>query len=596
MARVSTTAVARRTRTPAVAEAAAVQARARLLRRLPSDRVTGWVAPAVIAAIAGVLRLWRLGEPHAFAFDETYYAKDAWSLLHHGAEQEYKAGADARILAGDLEQWTGNPSYVVHPPGGKWVIAAGEALLGFDPVGWRIAVALLGTLSVLVIARVARRMFASTLLGCVAATLLAFDGMHFVQSRTALLDLILMFWVLVAFACLLVDRDATRARLATALRDQVPVGGFGPRLGLRPWRLGAGVCLGLACATKWSGLWFVVGFGLLSYAWDVSARRAAGLPAGRAVTAVVAAAGALAAALAAVAGVGTAWAFWLAAAALAAVAGVIVVARALAQTSVRPRRGRPRGRGTLAGAVGHVSAAVSSLVLVPLGVYLLTWSGWFTADPKRAYNRLGGADPAGFAGLVPQPLRALWDYHRQALKFHSSLRDPHPYSSNPWSWPVLGRPVSFFYEGPKRGEQGCAVDSCSKAVTAIGTPAVWWAAALAVLVVVALWLGRRDWRAGAILAGVAAGYIPWFAFQERTVYSFYAIVFLPFLVLALTLCLGLLLGSRDAPPARRAVGAAVVGTYVLLVLANFAFLHPVLSADVIPQPEWSERMWLRSWI
>ncbi|HZF91235.1 phospholipid carrier-dependent glycosyltransferase, partial [Streptomyces sp.] len=230
------------------------------------DPFVGWVAAVSVGLLALFLRLWKLGTPHEFLFDETYYAEDAWSLLHFGAEQEYRQGADARILAGDLEQWTGNPAYVVHPPGGKWMIAAGEAVFGFDPTGWRVAVAVLGTLSVLVVARIARRMFGSTVLGCVAGLLLALDGLHFVSSRTALLDLILMFWALLAFGCLVLDRDATRSRLASwRARRRVPLEGYGPALGLRPWRLAAGVCLGLACATKWSGLWFVVAFGLLSY-------------------------------------------------------------------------------------------------------------------------------------------------------------------------------------------------------------------------------------------------------------------------------------------------------------------------------------------
>ena len=82
-----------------------------------------------------MLRFWELGRPKAFVFDETYYAKDAWSLLHFGVEHDYiKAKmkgdpdpANVKILAGDLNGlWTGDPSYVVHPPGGKWVIALGE--------------------------------------------------------------------------------------------------------------------------------------------------------------------------------------------------------------------------------------------------------------------------------------------------------------------------------------------------------------------------------------------------------------------------------------------------------------------------------------
>ena len=77
--------------------------------------------------------------------------------------------------------------------------------------------ALLGTLSVLMLCRIGRRLFRSTFLGCLAGALMAVDGLHFVMSRTALLDQVLMFFVLAAFGCLLIDRDRARARLAAAL-------------------------------------------------------------------------------------------------------------------------------------------------------------------------------------------------------------------------------------------------------------------------------------------------------------------------------------------------------------------------------------------
>jgi dolichyl-phosphate-mannose--protein O-mannosyl transferase len=111
-----------------------------------------------------------------------------------------------------------------------------------------------------------------------------------------------------------------------------------------------------------------------------------------------------------------------------------------------------------------------------------------------------------------------------------------------------------------------------------------------------LWAARRDWRAGAILAGVAAGYLPWFVFSYRTIFSFYAVVFVPFLVLAVTMCLGLLIGDDEASARRRQWGVAAAGAYVLLVIANFAYLLPVISAEVIPYTAWAHRMWWRSWI
>ncbi len=46
---------------------------------------------------------------------------------------------------------------------------------------------------------------------------------------------------------------------------------------LRPWRIAAGVCFGLACGTKWSAIFVVAGFGLLIWAWDSGMRRSIGV-------------------------------------------------------------------------------------------------------------------------------------------------------------------------------------------------------------------------------------------------------------------------------------------------------------------------------
>ena len=143
---------------------------------------------------------------------------------------------------------------------------------------------------------------------------------------------------------------------------------------------------------------------------------------------------------------------------------------------------------------------------------------------------------------LPDWWRSLWAYHQQMLQSTESITSPHPYQSSPWSWLVQGRPTSFFYEGPKKGADGCLVDQCSKAITSIGTLSIWWGGTIAVFVLLFLWALRRDWRAGAVLGGLAAGYLPWFLLSNRTIYSFYAVAFVPWVVLACVHVLGLLIG------------------------------------------------------
>jgi dolichyl-phosphate-mannose-protein mannosyltransferase len=498
-------------------------------RRGPRPGGWAWWGPLLVTGLAGVLRFDRLGEPKAFVIDETYYAKDAYALLRFGYERSFVEGADAKVLAGETDVFTGDPSYAVHPPAGKWVIALGEQVFGLNPFGWRAAVALVGTLTVLILARTARRMTGSTLLGCLAGLLLAVDGLSVVMSRTALLDGILAWWLIAAFGCLVVDRDRARERLGSTVGSPAGVGRWGPRLGLRPWRLAGGICLGLACATKWSGLYALAAFGLLTVLWDVGARRSVGVRA--------------------------------------------------------PLR---------AALVRDAGPAFLSLVGVAVVVYLASWTGWFLGE--------GGWDRAWAAGrdtawpVVPAALRSLWHYHAEAWRFHVGLETPHPYQANPWSWLVQGRPMLFVNNETPRGQGGCPADTCTAWASGLGTPLLWWAGTLALAYVLWRWGAGRDWRAGAVLAGVAGTYLPWFAFQDRTTYSFYAVTVAPFVVLALTLALGAVLGPPGATPRRRMMGAAVAGAVVVAVVVNAAYFYPIVTALPIDKADWIRRMWLKSWI
>jgi dolichyl-phosphate-mannose-protein mannosyltransferase len=107
----------------------------------------------------------------------------------------------------------------------------------------------------------------------VAGLLLALDGFSFTLSRIGLLDAFLQVFVISAVACLVVDRDSVRARI----RDAGPhlVSGF--RLGPRGWRIAAGFLFGCACAVKWSGVWFLAFFAVLSLFWDRAGWRDAGV-------------------------------------------------------------------------------------------------------------------------------------------------------------------------------------------------------------------------------------------------------------------------------------------------------------------------------
>jgi dolichyl-phosphate-mannose-protein mannosyltransferase len=509
-------------------------------RRRSTITAWGWLAILGVTGIGGLLRFWRLDRPHKLVFDETYYVKQGISMFRAGYELKWNGTGpvvDAKLAAGDSNVFLNEPDFVVHPPVGKWMIGAGEWLFGpTSSWGWRFSSALVGTLSILMLILIARRLFDSTLLGVLAGLLLAVDGEHFVHSRTGLLDIFVMFWALAAFGCLLIDRDVGRRRWReraakeSAAPNAALRGSWSWWLGVRWWRVAAAVCLGLCVGTKWSGLFFALVFGLMMVFWDAAARRAVG------------------------------------------------------------------ARHWFAGATLWGAASGLLMALITLGVYLASWTGWFLS--KDAYDRQWAGDhPAGpHWGWVPGSLRGLWFYHTQMYDFNVNLSSGHPYASNPWSWIVMGRPTAFFYEAPKLGQKGCKVAQCSQAVTALGNPVIWWGATLAIAVLLFQWALRRDWRAGAILAGLVGGYVPWFHFQGRTIFNFYSIAFTPWVVLALVYALGMLIGPPGAPPLRRKRGTYAAGAVVLAAVLAFWFFLPIYSAQIIPQTSWSDRMWLQSWI
>ena len=227
----------------------------------PTDRRRGWIVTAILTALAAVTRFTMLNYPTDAGtpvFDEKHYAPQGWQVLTGGGVED-------------------NPGYglVVHPPVAKQLIAFGEAIFGYNGWGWRFAAATAGTILILLVVRITRRMTRSTMVGAIAGLLLIVDGLTFVTSRIGMLDIFLALFVTAAFGCLIVDRDRMRERMARVVAEgRLDASPFGPRFGVRWWRFGAGVLLGLACATKWSGLYFVAFFGLLCVGFDLAARRA----------------------------------------------------------------------------------------------------------------------------------------------------------------------------------------------------------------------------------------------------------------------------------------------------------------------------------
>lgn len=519
--------------------------KARLLYPTYQLGTLGWIIGLVITAAAGLLRFWNLAHPQELIFDETYYVKDAYSLWHFGYERSWGEDVDEAFAAGQAEP-EAEASYVVHPPAGKWLIGVGMALFGSDNgFGWRFTAALAGTLAVLLTFVLTAKLFRSLFLASTAGLLLAIEGHHIVMSRTALLDIFLMLFVLAAFCALVADRTWGRRRLIHEITNRyqrvtAPDADdtdratwhqtitYGPGLGWRPWRIAAGVLLGGAVSIKLSGLAFMAAFGLLTVWWDANARKTAGI-----------------------------------------------------------RRWLP-GAVVLDGLW-----AFASIVLVGAVAYVGTWAGWL-ASSNGYYRSWGVENPT----WLPDWLTSLIHYHTQATSFHTGLDSDHNYASAAWIWPLAGRPVSFYYRTEADGLT-CAAERCSAAILDLPNPLIWWTGLIALGIIFLRWVLVRDWRIGAILAVYAAGQLVWILWPDRTMFFFYTVAYVPFLVLAITYVAGLWLANTyPAGSGWRSRTTAVVGigVFVLAALALTAYFLPIWTGTPIPWDAWQHRMWFQSWI
>lgn len=497
-------------------------------------RAVRWGAPALVVATAAFTRLWNLGHPAKLVFDETFYVKDAWTLTNLGYESSWPTGADEAFNAGQTDIFSTASSFVVHPPLGKWLIGLGMSALGPDnPVGWRIVTALVGILAVVLVMVVARMLFHSLALATIAGGLFAIDGNAIVMSRVALLDNYVMFFALLGFAAILLDRRWSAARLAAWMaRRGDGSSSWGPALWWRPWLIAAGVAFGATAAVKWSGLYFLAAFAVYTLVVDAVARRRAGIP------------------------------FWL------------------TGTVLR-------------------QAPVTFLLTVPIAaaVYLASWTGWFVTDGgySRHWADAPGNAWTGVLAWVPHSLQSLWHFESAVYGYHVGESRPHAYQANPLSWLFLIRPTSMFYQSFGAGENGCAA-SCGESITGIANPLIWWAATAAAFYLVYRLVRYREWRVGLILAGLAAGYLPWLLYLNRTVFQFYTIAFEPYLLLGLTFAIGLIAGSRGDPPWRRVGGIRIVAVFLAAAALLSIFFWPLWTGIQLDYPWLAAHWWLPTWV
>jgi dolichyl-phosphate-mannose-protein mannosyltransferase len=500
------------------------------------------LGPIVVTLVAAVLRLWNLGDPARLVFDEHYYVKDAYALSRLGYPATWRVGSDIQFAYGNVNDYQLKGEFVAHPPLGKWIISFGMDALGpADPVGWRISDAVVGILAVVLLMAIAYRLFRSRTLATIAGLLMAIDGNAIVMSRVGMLDNFVMFFALLGFGAILLDRQWSADRLAVWIARSEQDNGsppklrasWGPTLWWRPWLFLAGLAFGLTSAVKWSGIYFLAAFAVYSLVVDALARRRAGIG------------------------------HW--------------------------------ASGTLL-----KQAPATFLLTVPIAAaaYLASWTGWLVTKGgyDRSYADQSGHALTGVFSWIPHSLQSFWHLEQVTYAYDTGFHKAFPYQANAITWLFMVRPTNMVEQFAGAGQPGCAPGSnCTAVITDIANPLIWWASGAAMFFLIYRMIFRREWRVGLILMGVLAGYGPWLLYTQRTVFQYYTIAFEPYLILALVFTIGLILGKRGDPVRRRRRGRIVVGTFLVAAVLMSAFFLPLWTC--ILEPDWFVQLhyWWPGW-
>jgi dolichyl-phosphate-mannose--protein O-mannosyl transferase len=238
-----------------------------------------------------------------------------------------------------------------------------------------------------------------------------------------------------------------------------------------------------------------------------------------------------------------------------------------------------------ADAVRQGFAAFVALIPVAFLVYLSTWLGWLLSDGGYDRHSADAAPATGFWSWVPTSLQGLWNFHTAMYRFHVGLSTPHGYQSPAWQWPLLVRPTSMYWE-----QEGDTV----QAISSIPNPVIWWAGVAATVLLLYRFVRTRRASYAFVLTGIAATYVPWLLYPERTIFQFYTIAILPFLVIVVALAAREIAGSAE--PDRRVARQRVVWTFVIVATVLSAFWYPVWTAAPVPYGFWRLHNWLPSWI
>lgn len=192
-----------------------------------------------------------------------------------------------------------------------------------------------------------------------------------------------------------------------------------------------------------------------------------------------------------------------------------------------------------------------------------------------------GANWAQLSKDIYVPFHNFWDglkeWHNQAFLFNKNLKDTHIYGSTWWTWPLMLRPIWYYYQQDAQG--------LIKGILTMGTPFIWWSAFASFLFTLFFVWPKDIWQKCLLYSSILM-YVPWiFINRVSFLYYFMGVATVWQLLLAYNLWL----------LSKHKIGRwFVLAILILFVLCFFAF-YPLFTAMPVTREYFDHVLWFVKW-
>lgn len=218
-------------------------------------------------------------------------------------------------------------------------------------------------------------------------------------------------------------------------------------------------------------------------------------------------------------------------------------------------------------------------------VILLCCVGFFIVIPSAIY--FASYIPFRFIEGHPYTFRELLDYQKNMFSYHNKLQQSHPYASMWYTWPIMYKPMWYYYQDLGAGQ--------ISTISCFGNPAVWWVGLVAFFATLFTALKKRDGKAWFLVLALLSQIVPWMPIP-RVLFIYHYFASTPFLMIMTAYTLQNIYADIKTDAARRRfyVGA---GAYLGVVLLLFILFYPVISGMPVAKDYVAHVLrWFESWV